>query len=136
VRDQTRELRKRYLREAVETATPAERLVMIYDRLCVDLQRAMEAFEKKNYYDVNQSLVHAQEIILALSQTLDTQKWKAAKQLRELYGYWHQELVRINIEKDPRNIGPIIGMVEKVADAWRAAKEREGKLPIDQGAIA
>ncbi len=39
------ELRSRYLSEAVQTATPAGRLVMLYDALELDLLRADQAFE-------------------------------------------------------------------------------------------
>jgi flagellar protein FliS len=123
VTDAAKELRERYLREAVETATPAERLVMIYDRLCVDLRRAAQAFEQKDFYAINKALVHAQEIVIALAETLDTERWGAAQQLKDLYGYWCRELVWMNLEKDPTSLPALTKMVEQVTEAWRAAKD-------------
>jgi len=123
VKDQARELRKRYLREAVETATPAERLVMIYDRLCVDLSRAATGFEQHDWYLVNEALVHAQNIILTLASTLDTESWPAGRELLQLYNFWHCELVRVNLEKDASGLVPVTNMVRQLAEAWRTAAD-------------
>ncbi|MCK4176515.1 flagellar export chaperone FliS [Aciditerrimonas ferrireducens] len=114
-------LRIRYLREAVETATPAERLLMIVDRLCVDLDRAAAALAKRDWFEANQRLVHAQEILLVLHDTLDPAQWAAGEQLKALYRFWHDELVAVNLQKDAERLAPVRAMVQQLAEAWRAA---------------
>lgn len=115
------EAQARYLAEAVETATPAVRLGMLWDRLELDLQRADAAFDVGDLFGINVHLVHAQDILLALADTLQTDSWAPAGQLSGLYRYIHAELVRANMDKDRARAGAAADMVGQLAGAWRAA---------------
>lgn len=117
-------LQARYLAEAIETATPAERLLMLFDRLEVDLARAGAGFTTGDYFVVNAHLVHAQEIVAALRVTLDVTLWPEGAQLAGLYNLWQSEMVAANVEKDPSRLPPVAEMVAQVAGAWRVARER------------
>jgi flagellar protein FliS len=115
-------LRNRYLTEAVQTATPAARLTMLYDALELDLLQADAAFADGNDLKaISDRLIHAQEIILTLRDTLDPSMWEAGKSLIALYDYLNAELLGANLDKDRRRAQAVAGHVAKLADAWRTA---------------
>jgi len=117
-------LQSRYLAEAIETATPAERLLMLFDRLEVDLARASTGFAAKDNFAINEHLVHAQEIVAALRVTLDVTAWPEGAQLAGLYNFWQSELLAANLEKAPARLSQVTEMVTQVAGAWRVARDR------------
>lgn len=123
-------LRERYLTEAVETATPAGRLVMILDKLELDLLRADQAFATGDLKGVSDNLVHAQEILLVLRDTLRTDLWDGAARVAALYSYLHSELVMSNIDKDRTRAAAATEMIGQLVAAWRAAAAAD-----DAGAV-
>lgn len=122
----------RYLAEAVETATPAVRLGMLWDRLELDMQRADNAFEAGDLFAINEHLVHAQDILLALADTLRTDSWEGARQLAALYGFIHGELVQANLGKDRSRAAAAAGLVRQLAHAWRSAIASQSGGPVGQ----
>lgn len=115
----------RYLAEAVETATPATRLGMLWDRLQFDLSQADQAFGSGDLFTINEHLVNAQEIMLALAGTLQLDAWEAAPRLAALYGYIHQQLLQANLTKNREPLAEVSGMVDQLANAWRDAIARQ-----------
>ena len=71
-------LRDRYVQDAVSTASPATLLVMLYDRLVLDLLRAETALRDGKRDAANEQLAHAQDIISELANTLDVDVWEGA----------------------------------------------------------
>lgn len=117
------DLKERYLRDAIETASPAVRLTMIYDRLLLDLRRADQGFEAGDLKLVNDSLIHAQECILTLRTTLKLDGWEAGPRLAALYDFLHRELVAANMDKDRQRSLHVCDMVAKLANAWQHAAD-------------
>ncbi len=116
------ELQERYMVDAVATASPAARLVMLYDKLVADCTMADAAFERRDWYQVNEALVNAQEILIYLSASLEPELWpEAGDQLRALYNFLYSELVEVNLRKDRERLGRPRGMISQLADAWRQA---------------
>src|SRR5256885_1156538 len=64
-------LRTRYLAESVATASPGQLLVMLYDRLVVDLTQAEDALRARDTATASTRLMHAQDIVSQLRSTLD-----------------------------------------------------------------
>jgi flagellar secretion chaperone FliS len=112
---------QRYLSEAVETASPAARLVMIYDRLLLDLSRAEKACMQGDVADAHYALVHAQAIVGVLSDTLDMTVWEGAQNLHDLYEYLYTELIGANLSKSAARVANCIAVVQPLAAAWREA---------------
>ena len=59
-------LRARYLGDAVATSSPQQVLVMLYDRLALDLERAQKAVAAGEREAASEQLQHAQAIVLEL----------------------------------------------------------------------
>ncbi|MCL4434258.1 MAG: flagellar export chaperone FliS [Actinobacteria bacterium] len=127
-----RYLRERYLRDAILTATPAQRVVMLYDQLLLDITTATSLLVVEGIRDlkgVNDHLVNAQEIVLTLRDVLRTDLWEGAANLAQLYTYIHGELVQANLQKDVERLRGVVELVERLADAFRtAASGEDGSL--------
>jgi flagellar protein FliS len=114
-------LRARYLAEAVATASPGQLLVMLYDRLVVDLVHAEQALAAGDREASSERLLHAQDIIVELSATLDVAAWDGAAGLIQLYGFVLVELIKANVHRDLERVIACRGLIEPLRDSWREA---------------
>lgn len=113
--------RNAYVDNSVATASPERLLVMLCDRLVLDVQRGLEAQRTGDLPESHAQLVHAQEIVLHLRGTLDVEAWSGAPGLASLYDWLHTELVRANITKDTAVTEGCLSIVDQLADTWRTA---------------
>jgi flagellar protein FliS len=123
------EMKQRYVREAVITATPAGRLLMLFDKMVTELQKADDAFERCDLKGVNDGLCAAQDILLALRGTLRTDLWDGAADLSQLYFALYRELLEANLKKDRSQAQRAAAVVVQLADAWRRAADHEAASP-------
>ncbi|WP_344137000.1 flagellar export chaperone FliS, partial [Luedemannella flava] len=114
-------LRARYLSDSVNTASPGHLLTMLYDRLVLDLAQAEQALRAGDRETGTPLLLHAQDIVMELRVTLDTDSWPGAAGLASIYGFLVTELVGANIKGDADRVAACLGLVEPLRDAWREA---------------
>jgi flagellar protein FliS len=117
----TQALRNRYVSDSVSTAPPAQLLVMLYDRLVLDLMIACQALESGDRPTGSSRVYHAQEILMELRATLDTDAWSGGPGLSALYSYMINELVQAGISGDRARVEVVQGFAEQLRDAWREA---------------
>jgi flagellar protein FliS len=110
-----------YLDASVLTASPARLLVMLCDRLVLDLTRGLEAQRRGDLGTSHRELLHAQEIVLELRSSLRTEGWEGGPGLASLYDFLHLELVRANVTKDAGVTEGCLGLVTDLAATWRQA---------------
>jgi len=110
-----------YVDNSIATASPERLLVMLCDRLVLDVQRGLEAQRTGNLPEAHNQLVHAQEIVIHLRGTLKVEAWSGAPALASLYDWLHSELVRANITKDAAVTEGCLSIVENLADTWKTA---------------
>jgi flagellar protein FliS len=123
----------RYMASSISTAPPNTMLTMLYDALCDDLRTSEKAFDTNDIKGVNDSLVHAQQIIIALRDSLRLDLWDGAKGLASLYDFLLNELIAANVHKDRERARACSAMIAQLAEAWRqAARAGDG---AGQGAI-
>lgn len=115
--------RARYLADAVATATPARRIVLLYDRLWLDLQRAQAASDAEQP-DPRDHLQHAQQIVAELLGSLDQNAWSGAADLAALYGYLLRELIAESGEPRPGRLPLISKIVADLRATWQQAAEQ------------
>ena len=114
-------LRARYLGDAVTTASPQQLLVMLYDRLALDLERGQTALVAGDREAASVQLQHAQEIVMELQGSLRVDVWEGGPRLAALYTWLLTELISANVKGDVRRIGDCRRIVEPLRDAWREA---------------
>jgi flagellar protein FliS len=115
------QLRERYLRDSISTASPAKLLILLYDRLIVDLVQGEESLRTGEREKANDRLNHAQEIVLELRASLDVEAWSGAPGLANLYGWLLTELIGANIARDADRVAACRALVEPIRDAWTEA---------------
>ncbi|QWZ08483.1 flagellar protein FliS [Nocardioides panacis] len=113
--------RDTYLGGMTSTASPARLLIMLYDRLVLDLQRAIELGDAGEFLGAGRQLMHAQEIVLELQGSLRIDAWDGAAGLSGIYSWLHSEMVRANVQRDVAATRACLALVEPLADAWREA---------------
>ncbi|MCW2684498.1 MAG: fliS [Blastococcus sp.] len=114
-------LRARYLGDTVATASPQQLLVMLYDRLALDLERAQKAAAAGEREAASEQLQHAQEIVIELLSSLEVDAWEGGPRLAALYNWLITELIQANVKMDTNRISSCRQVVEPLRDAWRAA---------------
>ena len=114
-------LRDRYLQDTINTASPGKLLVMLYDRMIMDLQTGEQALRDNDRDLATEKIQHAQEIILELRTTLHVDEWDGAPGLANLYGFILTELIGANIARDPDRVASCRTLLEPLRDAWREA---------------
>jgi flagellar protein FliS len=120
------DVRSLYLGSAVETASPAQLLLMLVDRLVLDLRRGLAAQESGDRPTSHTNLVHAQQIVEELFTSLQTGTWSGATRLSSLYDYIYRRLVTANVRDDASITRECLELVEPLADAWHRASVAMG----------
>lgn len=110
-----------YLHASVTTATPQRLLIMLYDRLVLDLKRAIEAQHDEKYDEASIQLLHAQEIVNELRSSLRTDQWEGAPRLASIYDWLFSELIKANIGRDVAVSESCLTVAEPLAQTWREA---------------
>jgi flagellar secretion chaperone FliS len=114
-------LRARYLGDSVATASPQQVLVMLYDRLALDLERAQVAVTAADREEASEQLQHAQAIVMELLASLQVDAWDGGPRLAALYNWLLSELIQANVKFDANRISACRQVVEPLRDAWRQA---------------
>ena len=116
-------LRARYLGDSVATASPQQLLVMLYDRLALDLERAADGLVAAGEREAaSEQLQHAQEIVLELLSSLQVDVWEGGPRLAALYNWLVGELMQANVKRRHRTASrDCRQVVEPLRDAWRQA---------------
>jgi flagellar protein FliS len=111
----------RYLADSVSTASPSQLLVMLYDRLVLDIHRAADAQETAEPMLATDSIRHAQQIIAELRSNLRLDVWEGAENLASLYSFITGELIAVNGTPDASRLRRVEDIVSGLRDSWRAA---------------
>jgi flagellar secretion chaperone FliS len=114
-------MRARYVTDAVGTASPGRLIVMLYDRLLLDLDQAESSLRAEDRSAAAARLLHAQEIVLELRAGLDLSAWSGAAGLAQLYTFLTTELIKANVRGDADRVAVVRRLVEPLAEAWREA---------------
>lgn len=113
--------RNAYLGNTVKTASPARLLVMLCDRLVLDIQRGREAILAGNRTAAREQFLHAQEIVLELRASLDHKAWSGAAQLDSVYAWMYSQLITANATQDVEAADHVLQLAGEIADTWRQA---------------
>ncbi len=117
----TASLRSRYLGDSVATASPQRILVMLYDRLVLDLERAELALETGDRTEAAAQIQHAQDIVFELRESLRVDAWEGGPRLAALYTWMITELVQAGVKRDRNRVSACRQIAEPLRDAWRQA---------------
>ncbi len=115
------DLADKYRSQAIQTAPGPQLLVMLYDRLAVDIDLAERSMEARDHLATNDTLQHAQRIIRMLRHSLQPDGFAGGHELLALYDFLLSQLVQANLRKDPELVRECGRIVAPLRDAWHRA---------------
>jgi len=119
-----------YLRAAVEGATSVGLVIMLYDRLVLDLQRAIGALREGNVEARCGELKHALLILQQLEGSLDAERGpEAAQNLAAFYSYARAKIMEAQIGGKPELLEKLITYFREVRAAWQQVDPAREQTP-------
>ena len=106
-----------YKKQSLQTLTPMEIVVKLYDEAEKQMNIAIMSIDGKNYAAANKSLQKTQDIVNALRSVLDMDI-PMSKDLDALYDFFNRQLVTANMKKDTKMIKELIPLFADLRDAF------------------
>ena len=107
-----------YQQNAVNTASPGELTLMLYNGCLKFITLAKKAMKAGNVQDKNTNLIKAQNIIHEFMVTLNMDI-KVSEELMVMYEYIHRRLVEANVKSDETILEEVEGLVTELRDTWK-----------------
>jgi flagellar protein FliS len=119
----TAESARRYRTTAVNTATPGQLVLMLFDGALRFMATAAAGFEEpalpRRFEIVHNNLVKAQNILRELQTTLDLEAGgQFSERMFALYDFMVTQLAEANLRKDPRPIRTVTRLLAQIRAAW------------------
>ncbi len=107
------------LRAAVESASPHQLILMLFNGALEALVKAKASMERKDIETRTQQLNKANDIVLALQDYLDhEQGGEVAENLNALYDYIARGIATANRENNPEKIQELMNLILEVKQGW------------------
>ncbi|WP_018749977.1 flagellar export chaperone FliS [Paenibacillus sanguinis] len=117
---------EKYKQSSVQTSTPAQLLIMLYDGAIRFTRGAMEAIHAEDYQKKNELIGKAQAIVSELRASLN-HSYEIAAQLDKMYEYINYLLIEANIRKEATRAEEALGYLLELKESWvQASKEVAG----------
>lgn len=110
----------KYMQTAIQTATPAQLLIMLYDGAIRFSRIGIEAIKQHKYDVANENLCKVQDIIREFAVTLDKQS-PVAENLLRLYDYFLFLLIQANKEKSIEPVEEVVEYLMELKQTWTEA---------------
>lgn len=107
-----------YQNNAIQTASPAELTLMLYEGAIKFNNIAIMALEEGNVEKVHLNIVKVENIILELRSTLN-HKYPVAEDFDRVYEYIYRCLVDANVKKDKAILEEALGYIREMRDTWK-----------------
>ncbi|MDF2667949.1 MAG: flagellar export chaperone FliS [Paenibacillus sp.] len=112
----------KYLENTVQTASPAQLLIMLCDGAIRFSKKSLEDIKNDDFISANTNIGKVQDIVNEFIITLDRSS-PVAENLLRLYEYFSYLLIQANIKKDPVPIHEVVGYLVELKETWiQAAK--------------
>ncbi|AIY16336.1 flagellar export chaperone FliS [Pimelobacter simplex] len=110
-----------YRDNAVATASPARLLVMLVERLVLDVERGLAAQRAEDWPQAHHHLMHAQDVVVELESSLDVSAMTGGRELAALYEYLRTRLVVANVRRRTATTEEALGLARQLCETWREA---------------
>ena len=111
---------QQYRKNVVNTSTPQELTLMLYNGLIKNLKLAVQAIGDKDNEGTNNNLAKSQNILEEFMGSLNMD-YEVLNNLYALYDYMYRRLIDAYIKKDKAVIEEVIGFAEELRDTWSQA---------------
>ncbi|MDP4098592.1 flagellar export chaperone FliS [Paenibacillus sp. P96] len=108
---------EKYKQSSVQTSTPGQLVIMLYDGAIRFVKAGLEGIEAKDYAKANINLGKAQTILSELMSTLNP-SYDIAKNLFALYEYMNHLLIQANIKKEIAHGEEALSYLQELRETW------------------
>lgn len=106
-----------YQQNQVQTASPEELTLMLYNGLVKYLRLAKNAIEASDMQKAHTHMLRAQDIITEFMVTLNME-YEISQQLMLLYDFMKQQVIEANLNKDAGRLTEVEGMAMELRETW------------------
>ncbi|WHY61432.1 flagellar export chaperone FliS [Cytobacillus firmus] len=121
-----------YQQNSVNTASPGELTLMLYNGCLKFIHQAKKAIEEKNIEMKNTNIQKAQSIIQELMVTLNMDI-EVSKNMMSLYDFMNRRLMEANIKNDASILDEVEGLVTEFRDMWKEVIQVNRQKQFSQG---
>lgn len=107
-----------YNNSKIQTATPAELTLLLYEGAIKFTNIAIVAMEKNDVQKAHDNIMKTEKIIEEFQATLD-HKYPVAKDFEAVYSYLLKRLFDANIRKDPGILEEVLRHLRTMRDTWK-----------------
>lgn len=109
-----------YLKVQVETASPGELTLLLYQEIVKTLNKAKQLNSQGLNEDVNEALHKVRNIFSELIITLDL-KYEISDNLKQLYLFYSQHLANFIITRDEALLNETLEFAKDMYETWKQA---------------
>jgi len=113
---------QQYKQQSVESMTPGELLLLLYDELVKRATMASIALDKQEYESFEAAIGRCIDIVNYLDETLDRQ-YPISRDLSRMYEYFTYQLGRVQIGRNKKVLEQLRPMLIDMRDAFHAAEK-------------
>lgn len=107
-----------YQNNSVETASPGELTLMLYNGCIKFIKAGRKAMENKEIEKKNTNIQKAQNIIQELMVTMN-QDYAVSQEILPLYDYMNRRLMEANTKNDLEILDEVQGLAVEFRDTWK-----------------
>ncbi|GLB60198.1 flagellar export chaperone FliS [Cytobacillus sp. NCCP-133] len=116
--------------ELIYKKSPQEITSMLYEACIDNLEGAISALKKKDYFTSNKLLKKSNDILYRLDAGINYEAGIIADQLDALYDYMSEKLIEANIKKDVSAVVEVLKIITELSTSWNEAlKNKTSVLP-------
>lgn len=121
-----------YFRAQVESASPLQRVVMLYDGAVSFLEDAARRMENHDYEGAPLLNIRAQNILMELQGVLNMKEGgDLAAKLHALYAYFLRRLIAANSRRDPAMLLEVAERLKELRGSWAALAAGETNTEVN-----
>ncbi|PKG22076.1 flagellar export chaperone FliS [Niallia nealsonii] len=121
-----------YQQNSVNTASPGDLTLMLYNGCLKFLHLAKKAIDEKDISARNTNIQKTQNIIKELMVTLNMDI-AISQNLMSLYDYMNRQLIKANIDNDKNIIAEVESLITEFRDTWKEAIQLNRKQQYGGG---
>jgi flagellar secretion chaperone FliS len=124
-----------YQQNSLNTASPGELTLMLYNGCLKFIHQAKVAMQAKNIEEKNTNIIKAQKIIQEFMVTLNMDI-TISKDLMAMYDYLYRRLMEANTKNDVAILDEVSGFVTEYRDTWKQVIQINRQKQFAQGGQA
>lgn len=117
---------QQYKEQSVNSMTPGELLLLLYDELVKRATLAAMTLEKGDYPVFEAAVDRCVDIINYLDETLDP-RYPISQDLSRMYEYFTYQLGRIRIGRNKEELGRLRPMLAELRDTFHTAEKNSAQ---------